>query len=84
MLMRTDTLLNRFILIQRLDRVPVDQEIETESNILLKDYKPSEMMGLARFKSMMAGQKDRHIQIQSPPVCKTGGLKISSEKLTFT
>ena len=39
---------------------PVDQEIETESesNILLKDYKPSQMMGLALFKSMMARQKD--------------------------
>ena len=73
--------LHRFILIKRLDRVPVDQEIETESesNILLKVYKSSEMMGmmgLAPFKRMMVRQKDRHILMQSPPICKTGGLKM--------
>ena len=48
--------LNRFILIKRLDRVPVDQEIETESKHSL-DYKPSEMMGLALFKSVTADRK---------------------------
>ena len=70
--------LNRVILIKKLKRVPIIQDIETESevNILLKDYKPSEMLDLVHFKSVTGVQKDRHFQMQSPPICKSGGLKI--------
>ena len=69
---------NILILIKRLEKSSADQEIENEceSNILLKDYKPSEMLDLVHFKSVTPIRKDRHFQMQSPPVCKTGGLKI--------